>query len=147
MTWSKSLIPAVGQLTMEGVRVVELVFVFLLPTGLGYALIYGARAFRWLAEHRRTGVSAPEPIEQLGGRMRWLRARLEATENQQGTPAKDLRVRAVRSAYVDLLSEACQRLEITPPQAQGGRVPLTEIYRTENALRERGLDVRERAAR
>jgi hypothetical protein len=141
------LILAAGKPTMEGVRVVELVSVFLLPTGLGYAVICGARGFRWLAEHRRTGVTVPEPLEQLGGRMRWLRARLEATENQQGTPAKDLRVRAVRGAYVDLLSEACQRLQITPPQVQGGRVPLTEIYRAESALRERGLDVRETAAR
>lgn len=132
---------------MEDVRVVELVFVFLLPTGLGYAAIYGVRAFRWFAEHRRAGVWAPEPIEQLGGRLRWLRARLEATENQMATPAKALRVRAARGAYVDLLSEACRRLDVTPPQEQGGRVPLTEIYRAEAALRERGLDVRETVAR
>ena len=132
---------------MKDVGVVELVFVFLLPTGVGFAVIYGVRAFRWLAERRRARVWVPEPIERLGGRMRWLRARLEATENEMAMPAKALRVRAARDAYVDLLSEACRRLDVTPPQEQGSRVPLTEIYRAEAALRERGLDVRETIAR
>ena len=55
-------------------------------------------------------------------------------------------MRALRGAYVDALTTACTRLEVTPPSG-GERAPLTEIYRVEAALRQRGLDVRETAAR
>jgi hypothetical protein len=124
----------------------EVAVVILLPTAAGYALIWGVRTFGWLSERGRTRAAVAEPIERLGGRLRRLRAQLEATENQVAMPAKGQRVRAVRAAYVDVLSEACQRLEVSPPQAGGGRVPVTEIYRAEAALRQRGLDVRETAA-
>ena len=56
-----------------------------------------------------------------------------------------MRLKALRGAYVDALSTACQRLEVSPPGG-GDRAPLTEIYRVEAALRQRGLDVRETAA-
>jgi hypothetical protein len=132
---------------MEDVRAgLEIAIVILLPTAAGYAVIWAFRTFGWLSEHGRTRVSAAEPIERLGGRLRRLRAQLEATENQMGMPAKGQRVRAVRAAYVDVLAEACQRLEVSPPQAARGRVPTTEIYRAEAALRQVGLDVRETAA-
>jgi hypothetical protein len=132
---------------MEGVRAgLELAVVILLPTVAGYALIWGVRTLGWLSERGRTRVPATEPIERLGARLRRLRAQLEATENQMAMPAKGQRVRAVRAAYVDVLSEACRRLEVSPPQAGGGRVPVTEIYRAEAELRQRGLDVRETAA-
>ncbi len=158
---------------------IELTIVILLPTGAGYALLGGVRALRWFSG-RRSRVPAAEPIERLGASLRRLRAQLDATENQMAVPAKGLRLRAVRAAYLDALRDACQRLEVCPPSAGGvggrealspqadtaggvggrealspqadaaaadGRLPLAEIYRAEAALRQRGLDVREPAAR
>ena len=55
-------------------------------------------------------------------------------------------MRALRGAYIDALTTACERLEVSPPPG-GDRAPLAEIYRVEAALRERGLDVRETAVR
>jgi hypothetical protein len=135
---------------MDDVRtVVELVIVILLPTAAGYAIIGGFRAFRWQAEfryrRRRQLRPAAEPIERLGARLRRLRTELDVTETSQGIPAKNLRLKALRGAYVDALCTACQRLEVTPPPG-GDRAPLAEIYRAEAALRQRGLDVRESAA-
>ena len=125
----------------------ELGIVVMLPTAAGFAVLCAIRAYRWLSERSRMRhVPPPEPIERLGVNLRRLRVQLDETENQTATPAKGLRVRAVRAAYVDVLSQACQRLEVSPPVATSGRVPLTEIYRAEAALRQRGLDVRETAA-
>jgi hypothetical protein len=141
------LILAAGRRTIKDVRTaLEVTVAILLPTGVGYAVIWGIRTFGWLSERSRTRVYAAEPIERLGAKLCRLRAQLEATENQMAMPAKGQRVRAVRAAYVDVLSEACQRLEVSPPQADSGRVPVTEIYRAEAALRQCGLDVRETAA-
>jgi hypothetical protein len=121
---------------------IELVAVILLPTAAGYALIGGFRALRWYNQrsYKRRFVTT-EPIERLGANLRRLRAELEAVENMMGTPAKNLRLRALRAAYIDALCTACQRLEVSPPPAQGA--PLADIYRVESALRERGLDVRQ----
>ena len=73
------------------------------------------------------------------------RRRLATLELELGH-AKNLRLKALRGAYVDALTTACERLEVAPP-AGGDRAPLPEIYRVEAALRQRGLDVRETAAR
>ena len=54
-------------------------------------------------------------------------------------------MRALRGAYLDTLTTACQRLGVSPPPS-GDRVPQSEIYRAEAALRQRGLDVRETAS-
>lgn len=63
------------------------------------------------------------------------------------TPFKAARVRSLRAAYVDVLSAACDELEVSPPAARGNSTMLLiEIYRVEAALRERGLDVRREAA-
>jgi len=124
--------------------VVELVFVIALPTAAGFALIGAVRAARWLGE-ARTKAPPPEPIERLGADLRRLRAELEDTETRSGLTAKHHRVQALRGAYVDALSAACQRLEVSPPPG-GDRATLAEIYRVEAALRQRGLDVRETAA-
>ena len=70
----------------------------------------------------------------------------ERTPFSIGVTAKGHRVRALRGAYVDVLSEACLRLEVSPPQG-GDLAPLSEIYRVEAALRDRGLDVRQTAMR
>jgi hypothetical protein len=131
-------------------RVIELVIVVLLPTAVGYAVIGGFRGAGWSAERwyiRRHRLAAPtEPIERLGANLRRLRAELDATETRAGLTAKNLRLKALRGAYVDALCTACQRLEVSPPPSGGDRAPLTEIYRVEAALRQCGLDVRETAA-
>ena len=128
--------------------VFEWVFVILLPTAAGYALIAGLRGAHWSSERRRIRRQPPgvpaEPIERIEARLRRLRAELDVTETRSGIPAKHARVRALRGAYVDVLSAACERLDVPPPPG-GDRAPLTEIYRVEAALRQRGLDVRKAA--
>jgi hypothetical protein len=52
----------------------------------------------------------------------------------------------VRGAYLDCLTSACQRFEVSPP-AGGDQARQAEIYRVEAGLREHGLDVREAAVR
>jgi hypothetical protein len=118
-----------------------LAVVVTIPTAAGYALIGFWRGSRRLAETRHRPPPPAEPIEQLEARLRRLRAQLEATEIASGLPAKNLRVRALRGAYTDVLAEACSRLEISPP-AVGGHVRQADIYRVEAALRQHGLDVR-----
>jgi hypothetical protein len=129
--------------------VAELVFAAALPTVAVFALIYAWRGAWRLSERlgaARSKASAAQPVARLEADLRRLRAELEDTENRVGLTAKHHRVQALRGAYLDALSAACQRLEVTPPQGNG-RVPLTEIYRVEAALRQRGLDVRETAVR
>ena len=75
---------------------------------------------------------------------RRLRAELEALENQLSGPARRHRIVAVRGAYLDCLTSACQRFGVSPP-AGGDRARQAEIYRVEAALRAHGLDVREPA--
>ena len=104
--------------------VVDLILVLVLMPAAGYAVIVGWRGANWLAE-KRCKPPAPEPIDRL--------------------TAKHHRVRALRGAYIDTLTAACERLDVPPPP--GDRAPLAEIYRVEAALRQRGLDVREPAAR
>jgi hypothetical protein len=129
---------------------IEWVIVILLPTAAGGAIIAAIRGARWSSERRRTRryEAAPPavPIERIEARLCRLRAELHATETRTGIPAKHLRVKALRGAYVDVLTEACRRLDVPPPPG-GDRAPLTEIYRVEAALRRRGLDVRQVAAR
>jgi hypothetical protein len=124
--------------------VVELVLAIVLMPATGYALI-GV----WWAAHRldeaRRKTPPPMPVERLVADLRRLRADLENTETRAGVIAKHHRVQALRGAYLDTLSAACQRVDITPPPGDGAS--LAEIYRVEAALRQRGLDVRETAAR
>jgi hypothetical protein len=131
-------------------RVIEWVIVILLPTAAGYAIIAGFRGAYWSSERwrvrRQQSEAAAEPIERIEARLCRLRAELDATETRTGVPAKNLRLKALRGAYVDVLSAACERLDVPPPPG-GDRAPLTEIYRVEAALRQRGLDVRQVAAR
>jgi hypothetical protein len=122
----------------------EFLIAIMLPTAFGWALIISVRVFRRLAERRR--VATVEPIERLGANLRRLRAELEAMETKTGVPAKALRLRALRAAYLDALGSACQRLDVTPPE-HSEHASLAEIYRVEAALRARGLDVREQSVR
>jgi hypothetical protein len=122
---------------------VLLVGAIVFPTVLGYAVLGSGRAYRWFVNQRRTARATAQPIERLCADLRRLNAQLTATENQITLPGKGIRVRAVRAAYVDALSEACAELEVAPPSAAGReQVRPAEIYRVEAALRERGLDVR-----
>jgi hypothetical protein len=122
-----------------------LISVLLLPTIVGYVILATVHGGRKLAESRYRPAPA-EPVDRLGDTLRRLRAELEATEVRSGLTAKNHRLRALRGAYLDALGEACARLEVSPP-AGGDRATQAEIYRAEAALRERGLDVRETAAR
>ena len=119
--------------------------IFALPTAVGFALIGAWRAARWLAEARyraRFQALPPEPIERLEADLRRLRAELEDTETRSGLTAKHHRVQALRGAYLDALSAACRRLDISPPRG-GDRASQAEIYRVEAALRRGGLEVRQ----
>jgi len=127
--------------------VLAYLLLFALPTVAGFALIGAWRAARWLAEARyraRFQALPPEPIERLQADLRRLRSELEDTETRSGLTAKHHRVQAVRGAYLDALSAACRRLDISPPRG-GDRAPQAEIYRVEAALRQGGLEVRMQA--
>ena len=123
--------------------VIDLVLVLVLMPVAMYALIGGWRAANWLAE-KRYKPPAPEPVERLTANLRRLRAELNDTETRDGLTAKHHRVQALRGAYIDTLTAACERFDVPPPP--GDKAPLAEIYRVESALRQRGLDVRETAA-
>jgi hypothetical protein len=141
----RGLISTVAGSTLGVVTwIAEFVFALLLPSLAVGALIVGVRVARWLAERRR--VATVEPIDRLGANLRRLRAELEAMETRTGVPAKALRLRALRAAYLETLDSACRRLGVSPLEG-AQRAQLAEIYRVESALRERGLDVRETAKR
>jgi hypothetical protein len=127
----------------------QLLVAIALPIAAVYSLIGGGRLVKWIAE-QQTRTPAPQPIERVRANLVRLRAQLEAMETRSDLPAKNLRLRALRAAYVDALSEACQRLDVSPPagsQAHPESVKQSDIYQVEAALRERGLDVRETAGR
>jgi hypothetical protein len=127
--------------------VLAYLLLFALPTAVGFALIGAWRAARWLAEVRyraRFQALPPEPIERLEADLRRLRSELEDTETRSGLTAKHHRVQALRGAYLDALSAACRRLDISPPRG-GDRASQAEIYRVEAALRHGGLEVRTQA--
>jgi hypothetical protein len=123
--------------------VVDLILVLVLMPAAGYALIAGWRGANWLAD-KRCKPPPPEPVDRLAANLRRLRAELDDTETRDGLTAKQHRVQALRGAYIDTLTAACERLDVPPPPGDGA--PLAEIYRVEAALRQRGLDVRETAA-
>jgi hypothetical protein len=121
----------------------EFIFAIVLMPLAVYALIGAWRGARWLSESRYRA-PPPEPVERLAADLRRLRAELEDTETRAGLTAKHHRVQALRGAYLDALGTACRRLDVSPP-AGGDAAPLAEIYRVEDALRRRGVDVRPEA--
>ena len=130
----------------------EFIVAVLLPVAAVYGLIASARAVRWASNWRDSlNTAEPEPIDRLAANLRRLRAQLEELETRADVPAKNLRLRALRGAYADALAAACKRLDVDPPRtaaaAAGGQAYQAEIYRVEAQLRQRGLDVREPAAR
>lgn len=123
----------------------EFALVVLLPTAIGWAVLYGARTVRWLAGRRRKPVPAASDA-QLAGRLRRIRSELERTECQHGMIAKRHHLAVLRGAYADALAAACQQAGVSPPRG-GIRAGQAEVYRAEAQLRHRGIDVREPAAR
>jgi len=119
--------------------VAYLVIVLVGMPAAGCALVGGWRAFWWLEERLRKAPPA-ESLAHLAADMRRLRAELEDTETRAGLTAKHHRVEAVRAAYLDVLTTACRRLDVSPPPG-GTRATLADIYRAEAALRQRGLPV------
>ncbi len=129
--------------------VVLWVFAVFLPSLAVGAVLFAMRGWRRadeLARQRRADRAPAEPVDQVQARLRRLRAELEAVENQPGGMARQHRIVAVRGAYLDCLTSACQRFQVRPPDG-GDRARQAEIYRVEAALREHGLDVREAAVR
>jgi hypothetical protein len=122
-----------------------LILAFALPTAAAYTIVVTLHGSRRLAESRHRPPPA-ESAERLTATLRRLRADLEAAEISSDTTGKHHRILALRGAYLDALGDACARLGVSPPPG-GDRARQADIYRTEAALRERGLDVRETAAR
>jgi hypothetical protein len=115
-----------------------------LPYLVGAVARVVRRQCELIAEQRRPAAASLVPIEKVGADLRRLRAQLEARENRPGLAGKGMRMGAVRTAYVQVLTLACQRLEVAPPKTgPHWHTPLAEIYRVEAQLRERGLDVRQ----
>ena len=114
-----------------------------LPYLTGAVIRVVRRQCELIAEQRRPAEAPTMPIEKVAADLRRLRAQLEARENRPGLTGKGMRMGAVRIAYVQVLAEACHRLEVPPPRTgPHWHTPLAEIYRVEAQLRERGLDVR-----
>jgi len=126
---------------------VELGLVVMIPTAVGYGLIFSLRGIHWAVERwPRSGPPEPEPMERLTATLRRLRSELESMETRTGIPNKHVRLRALRGAYLDVLGTACQRLGVAPPRGTGTqRFDQADIYRVEAELRQRGVDVREPA--
>jgi hypothetical protein len=127
----------------------EFALAIALPVAAVYSVIGGGRLLKWISEHRAQ-VHLPEPIQQVSADLVRLRAELEATETRSDLPAKNLRLRALRAAYVDTLGEACRRTDVSPPAGfllRPENARQSDIYRIEAALLERGIDVREMAWR
>ena len=84
----------------------QLLTAIALPIAAVYSLIGGGRLVKWIVE-QQTRAPAPVPIERVRANLVRLRAQLEAMETRTDLPAKNLRLRALRAAYVDAL---CARL-------------------------------------
>jgi hypothetical protein len=127
----------------------EFALAIALPVAAVYALIGGNRLLKWISE-QQSRAPGPEPIEQVRADLVRLRGQLETMETRSDLPAKNLRLRALRTAYVDALNDACQRLGVSTPPATRVRpedVRRSDIYRMEAALRGHGIDVRETSGR
>lgn len=119
---------------------VLLVVALLLPTLLFGAVIGLGRAYRRY-QAGRPGLPVARPVTAIVRDLRRLREQLEDIENAPAdTPAKNARCRAVRGAYLDVLTDACVQFDIPVPA--GRPVPDTEIWRAESELRYLGVDVR-----
>ena len=126
----------------------EFALAIALPVAAVYSVIGAGRLLKWISEQQARN-TATEPIQQLRANLVRLRAELEATETRSDLVAKNLRLRALRAAYVDALNDACKRLDVSPlgTRARPEDLRQSDIYRIEDLLRERGLEVRATATR
>jgi hypothetical protein len=120
-------------------RIGLLALAVVLPTFIGYAILFAIRGYRRAAESQRRP-PPPEPAERLVARLRRLRLELETIENTPQGTARLHHLRAVRGAYLDVLRMACERFDVSPPPG-GDQAKQADIYRAEAGLRERGVDV------
>ncbi len=125
------------------VQAVVLIGALLLPTLVGGAVVAGARLWRrWSARRDREPVPLGPPIERIAADLRRLNGQRHVMRRQVPAPGRGVRARALTAAYVDVLTDACRVLEVTPPRASAsGVAPGAEIERVEAELRVRGLDV------
>lgn len=143
-SWSTGLRwPLTGAHTGLVLLAAVLIAMLALPLLAPYASRLVRQEWEQIVEQRGRTRSSEVPIERVGADLRRLRAQLEARENRPGVTGKGLRMGAVRTAYLQVLTLACHQLDVRPPQRLGQlEVPLAEIYRVEVELRGRGLDVR-----
>lgn len=119
---------------------VLLIMVLASPTLVFGAAIGVGRLYRRYQASRPAQPIA-RPVADITRDLRRLHDQLEDIENAPAdTPAKNARCRAVRGAYLDVLTDACVQFEIPPPTGQP--VADAELWRAESELRYLGLDVR-----
>jgi hypothetical protein len=100
---------------------------------LGSSFIFLDRADAVRRRHR---------IDELGRRLRRVRTDLEHVRREQFLPGKHTRVRAGRLAYVDLLLEACDLLDVGHElDLLTGIDQQLEVLRVEAALDFAGLSL------
>ena len=81
-------------------------------------------------------------LVQLGRRLSKVRTDLESCRRQEFLPGKSTRVRAGRLAYVDLLLEACDLLDVAHELDRLSGIDLQlEVLRVEAALGSAGLQL------
>jgi hypothetical protein len=122
--------------------VVLLLVAAALPTLAGVAVIGAVRLGRQVAERERGPVPLGPPIEQIAADLRRLNHERRQQVGRGPAPGRGVRSRALTAAYVDVLTTACEVLEVLPPHLRAdGRVTRGEIERVEAELRRQGLDV------
>ena len=122
--------------------VVLLLVAIALPTLAGAALMGVVRFGRQVAERDRGPVALGPPIEQIAADLRRLNRERRQQVGRGPAPGRGVRSRALTAAYLDVLTTACEVLEVPPPHIRpDGRVAAGEIDRVETELRRRGLDV------
>lgn len=81
-------------------------------------------------------------VDELGRRLRKIRTDLQICRRQEFLPGKQTRVRAGRLAYIDLLHEACDLLDVEHRLDElRGIDQQLEILRVEDALASAGLQL------
>jgi len=128
---------------LQGVQPVVLLLVAIaLPTAAGLALIGAARLGRQVTQRERGPIPLGPPIEEIAADLRRLNHQRRQQVGQGPAPGRGVRTRALTAAYVDVLTTACEVLEVVPPHLRpDGRVAASEIHRVEAELRRRGLEV------